>query len=170
MKIELKDLKNKDTLRTCGTRGSGRAKTAGNWLHTSRQVAPSIPIDGVVVFGDKRLQQTTTSDIRQRIRVKTQRGLVLASDQGHNKQDKEKNEHREVEDGKADNSSLPELRLLQGVDRRTDLTTIKQVRYRSDWRKARIETYLGRNQNKQTEWNLSTKGMQRAGNMRKRRR
>lgn len=127
------NLKSKDTLRTCGTRRSGRAKTAGDRLHTSRQIAASVPVDGVVVFGVKRLQQTTTSDTRQRIRVKTQCSLVLASDQGYNKQDKEKNEHREVENGKADNSSLPELRLLQGVNRRTDLTTINRVRYRSIW-------------------------------------
>ena len=90
-------------------------------------MATSVSVDRVVVVVVKRLQQTTTSDARQRIGVKTQCGLVLASDQGHNKQDEEKNEHREVENGKANNSSLPELRLLQGVNRRTDLTTINEL-------------------------------------------
>ena len=52
-----------------------------------------------------------------------QGGEELACDDWTNDQDNEENEQREEHDGVADNATSSELRLLEGVDWRTDLTT-----------------------------------------------
>lgn len=69
----------------------------------------------------------------------------------HNEDDK----NREVENGEADNTSLAQLRLLEGVDGRADLSAGNEVSVVQVGIIMRV-TNLGRSQNRITEWNLST--------------
>jgi hypothetical protein len=47
---------------------------------------------------------------------------ILAGDDRADDEDQEQEEHREVKDGVSDDTTLPQARLLQRVDRRTNLT------------------------------------------------
>lgn len=71
----------------------------------------------------------------------------------HNEEDEEKNQHRKIENGKANNSSLPQFGLLQGINWRADLATAVKL----DQPKPidNQGTHLGRSQKRITEWNLS---------------
>lgn len=57
----------------------------------------------------------------------------LGGDDRADDQDQEQEEHREVEDGVADNAALAKLRLLERVDWRTDLATGRLLANASDY-------------------------------------
>lgn len=50
-----------------------------------------------------------------------------ADDQGRDQQGEEDDEHEEIEDGEADDPSFPQAGLLERVDWRPDLTTVKKI-------------------------------------------
>jgi hypothetical protein len=78
----------------------------------------------------------------------------VSDDSGGDEEDHEEDEEGEVEESVANDTALAELGLLEGVDGRANLTTVKIV---SEVIASRIdkETYLGRSQKSMTEWNLS---------------
>ena len=70
---------------TCsGARRSGCSEAAADGLHTDRQIAAGVPLDGIVVVRVERLQKTSTDNIGERVPTQAQCGLVLASDEGYN--------------------------------------------------------------------------------------
>jgi hypothetical protein len=83
---------------------------------------------------------------------------VISNNHWSNDEDEEDNEHEEVQDRKANNSSPTELRLLKRVNRRPDLTTRNWSQQEVYQKLDRVSkgAYLGLSQNSITEWNLST--------------
>ena len=83
---------------------------------------------------------------------------VISNDYWSNDEDKEDNEHEEVQDRETDNSSPTQLRLLKRVNRRSDLTT-RNLGSAGRYQKLIVffkGAYLGLSQKSITEWNLST--------------
>lgn len=87
-------------------RCSSHARGALDWLKPRGNIVAGVCHHSVVIVLVKRLEQVE--------------GKIGSFNQSHgannkwsNEKDKEQNEHREVENSEADDSSLPELRLLQ---------------------------------------------------------
>ena len=83
---------------------------------------------------------------------------VISNNYWSNDEDEEDNEHEEVQDRKANDSSPTELRLLKRVNGRPDLTT-RNLGQQAVYQKLNLVSkgaYLGLSQNSITEWNLST--------------
>lgn len=70
-------------------RRSGCSETTANGLHTNWQITASVPFNSVVVVCVERLQKTSTNNVRERVSIQSQCGLVLASNKGHNQKNKE---------------------------------------------------------------------------------
>lgn len=95
-----------------------------------RQVASGIPALGVVQTLVKRLQEGNTT--RAIDTDSTPKGLPdtladachVTNDERSREQDDKQGKHEEVEDRVANNTSLAKLRLLQGVNRGTNLATV----------------------------------------------
>ncbi len=64
--------------------------------------------------------------------VETRRVNEFAHDNWADDEDQEQEEHEEVENGVTDDATLAKLRLLQRIDRRTDLTAMTTVRLTSE--------------------------------------
>lgn len=96
---------------------------------TVGQVASSVVRLGVVQALVEWLQKRNGSPLLDTDRVPESHpdSLVdaghVANDKWRSEQNDEENEHEEVEDGETNHPSLAKLRLLERVDRRTDLTT-----------------------------------------------
>jgi hypothetical protein len=78
----------------------------------------------------------------------------LASNHWRNDEHNEDDEQEEVQNGITNRATSAELRLLERVNRRTDLATVNFV---SNVLKSEVKkkTYLGRSQKSMTEWNVS---------------
>lgn len=91
------------------------SSASGSVCSFTKLVCPGRRAAGVVVVEASRLQK-----------IHRNRGQTLdhlASNDGTDDQGHEDDEHEEIQHGKADDSTLAKLRLLERVDWRSDLTT-----------------------------------------------
>lgn len=96
-----------------------------------RQVTSGVPALGVVQALVERLQKCNailtihTDGVPEGLPDTLVDAVHVADDERSREQDDEKHKHDEVENGETNDTSLAELRLLEGVDRRTDLTAAR---------------------------------------------
>lgn len=115
-----------------GERAQGRERTgtgARRARRTTRGASATTRADGTrdnaagVVFvealGLKEVESLVAAEGVPEVKA------VLAGDAGADDEDEEEEQHGEVEDGVADDATLAELGLLEGVDWRPDLAAVK---------------------------------------------
>lgn len=88
----------------------------GRGVGGARKTITSLRRRCVVIVETSRLEQ-----LHRNINVKDE---VFSSDERTNDESKEDNEHNEEQDGISYNTTLPELGLLEGVDRRANLSAV----------------------------------------------
>ncbi len=101
---------------------------------------------GIVVVLSGRLEQVER-DARKI-------GDIFANKDGADDQYEEEYEQGKVQDSVTNDTSLSKARLLDRVDRRSDLTAVQLLACGTMQGSLKM-TYLGRSQNSMTEWNLS---------------
>lgn len=108
--IEKNNLGQKQPLSRCRRRGRGPGRV------TDRKTITSVTGDGIVIVGIQRLHKAHDVEVHA--------DAFIPGNQRSNEKDEEQNQHSEIQNRKSDNSSLAELRLLQRVDGRANLTTV----------------------------------------------
>lgn len=141
---------------TCGGgRGGGGGVAAG-------KVGSSVPVNSIVDSVVEWLEKTNVVGVRntdgvpQAVLEERVEHFGIPENNGRRYDHNEDDKDGEVENGEADNTSLAQLRLLEGVDGRTDLSAGRHVSVVRRGGNHDGSTNLGRSQNRITEWNLST--------------
>lgn len=129
--------------------GCSSSSTVTSRSRTLAEVVESRPCNlagGIVVVLSGRLEQVE--------RDAGKIGDVFANKDGADDQYKEEYEQGKVQDSVTNDTPLSKARLLDRVDRRSDLTAVQLLACGTMQGSLEI-TYLGRSQNSMTEWNLS---------------